>query len=154
MKVLTLLHGQHGLMAGLLYGAGLGLMECVRLRIQDIDFGYHQIVVRDRKGQKERFTILPKQTYEDLRKQISGVRVLNNGYLADGFGVVYLPNALERKYPNANREFNWQYLFPSKNLLIDPRTGTKCRHRACGDYFQTVLKNPVRDVCANKKGRR
>ncbi len=135
VKVPVLLDGQRGLMAGLLYGAGLRLVECIRLRIQDIDFGYHQIVVRDGKGQKDRVTILPKQLDDDLRRQIDKVEVLHSRDLADGFGAVHLPNALERKYPNANSEFNWQYLFPDGNLSIDPRTGIKRRHHVSRDYL-------------------
>ncbi len=115
MKVLALLDGQHGLMAGLLYGAGLRLMECIRLRIQDMDFGYHQIVVKDGKCRKDRVTILPKQLDDDLRKQISRVSVLHSRDSLDGSGADCLPNALERKYPNANSGFNRQYLFPARN---------------------------------------
>jgi integrase len=116
------------LMANLLYGSGLRLMECIRLRIFDIDFSYHQIVVRDGKGNKDRVVPLPQRSTEALREQIELVKQLHQKDLKDGFGEVYLPYALARKYPNAAKELGWQYLFPSSRLSVDPRSNKTRRH--------------------------
>ncbi|MFH1905830.1 MAG: tyrosine-type recombinase/integrase [Chloroflexota bacterium] len=116
-------------MAQLLYGSGLRLMECVRLRIKDIDFEYKTITVRDGKGEKDRFTPLPDSIIPDLRRQIERARLLHEEDLAAGFGEVYLPYALEIKYPNAARELIWQYLFPAPRRSLDPRSGKeRCHH--------------------------
>ncbi|MFH1632914.1 MAG: tyrosine-type recombinase/integrase [Chloroflexota bacterium] len=115
-------------MAQLLYGSGLRLMECVRLRIKDIDFEYKTITVRDGKGEKDRFTPLPDSIIPDLWRQIERARLLHEEDLAAGFGEVYLPYALEIKYPNAARELIWQYLFPAPRRSLDPRSGKERRH--------------------------
>jgi site-specific recombinase XerD len=107
-------------MANILYGAGLRLMECVRLRIKDVDFDYRQIVVRDGKGRKDRITMLPKVIEDLMRKHIDKVKIIHDRDLEEGFGEVYLPYALERKYPNANKELGWQYVFPSRKRSLDP----------------------------------
>lgn len=117
-----------GLMAGLLYGTGMRLMECIRLRIKDVDFGYSQIIVRDGKGQKDRVVPLPQRYRQALEEQIRAVLVLHREDLAQGFGEVFLPDALARKYPNASREPGWQYAFPSGKLSADPRSKTIRRH--------------------------
>jgi integrase len=109
-------------MAQLLYGSGLRLMECVRLRIKDIDFDYKTITVRDGKGEKDRVTPLPDAVISGLQRQIERVRLLHNEDLESGFGEVYLPHALDDKYPKAAREFGWQYLFPAPKRSLDPRT--------------------------------
>ncbi len=127
-RTLTLLDGEKRVMAGLLYGSGLRLMECLRLRIKDIDFEYKQITVRDGKGQKDRLTMLPKKLIEQLHQQTEKASILHKQDLANGFGEVYLPNALERKYPNANKEFRWQYIFPADRISTDPRSGKQRRH--------------------------
>ncbi|MFQ6115389.1 MAG: integron integrase, partial [bacterium] len=121
--VMRHLSGTQWLMAMLLYGAGLRLMECLRLRVQDIDFGYKQITVRDAKGHKDRVTMLPEMVIEPLKKHLKKVKALHEKDLREGFGTVYLPYALERKYPNACREWGWQYMFPATQISIDPRSG-------------------------------
>jgi len=112
------------LMAKILYGSGLRLMECIRLRVKDIDFGNRQIIVRDGKGEDDRVTILPDSLIPDLQRQIRTVQRIHQTDLADGFGEVWLPYALARKYPNASRELIWQYLFPASSLSRDPRQTT------------------------------
>ena len=126
--ILSQLTGTYRLMADLLYGSGLRLMDCVRLRVKDIDFGYHQIVVRDGKGEKDRITILPKSLEEPLKLHLAEVKLKHQKDLAEGFGTVHLPYALERKYPNANRDFGWQYVFPAPKRSRDPRTGREHPH--------------------------
>ena len=103
-------------------------MECLRLRVKDIDFAYHQTVVRDGKGEKDRVTMLPQSLVLPLREQLLRVGMLHQRDMDAGFGAVYLPYALERKYPNANRELIWQYVFPARNRSRDPRTGVIRRH--------------------------
>src|SRR5438132_165948 len=120
-KIFTRLHGTYRLMAGLLYGSGLRLMECVRLRVKDIDFGYLRITVRDGKGAKDRITMLPVNLAEPLERHLTKVKAQHVQDLAEGFGRVHLPFALERKFPNASREWAWQYVFPSLRLARDPR---------------------------------
>lgn len=122
LTVISFLQGNFKLMAQLLYGSGLRVMECVRLRVQDIDFEYKTITVRDGKGEKDRITPLPDTVISGLQRQIERVRLLHDEDLAAGFGEVYLPYALEAKYTNAARELGWQYLFPAPKRALDPRT--------------------------------
>lgn len=118
------------LMAGLLYGGGLRLMECIRLRVHDIDFDYQQIFVRNGKGQKDRGVSLPKRYRIALQAHLDECQKLHAEDLERGFGAVYLPEALVKKYPNAAKEWGWQYTFPSKRLSIDPRSRkTRRQHR-------------------------
>ena len=137
------LHGVPKLMACLLYGSGLRLMECVRLRIKDIDFALAQITVRDAKGGKDRITMLPLNLSEPLRRHLSRVKAQHEQDLEDGFGSVHLPFAFARKSPNAAREWGWQYVFPSSRLSIDPRSGRKQRHHIAGGVLQSALKRAV-----------
>ena len=116
------------LIAGLLYGTGMRLMECVRLRIKDVDFGYSQILVRDGKGQKDWVVPLPRRYRSGLEAQIAARMRVHEHDLAQGFGEVFMPDALARKYPNAAREAGWQYVFASGRLSADPRSGKVCRH--------------------------
>ena len=120
--VLAHLEGRHWLMASLLYGAGLRLMECLRLRVKDVDFEYRQITVRDGKGQKDRITMLPESSTELLKHQLEKARILHSQDLAAGYGEVYLPYALERKYKNASREWGCNTCFPQRSarLTHDP----------------------------------
>jgi len=141
--VLAHVEGRHWLMASLLYGAGLRLMECSRLRVKDIDFEYRQITVRDGKGQKDRVTMLPESSAEILKHQLEKVRILHQQDLAAGHGDVYLPYALERKYKNANREWGWQYVFPATNLSRDPRSGKLRRHHVDEKSLQRAMKRAV-----------
>lgn len=143
-RVLAHIHGPQGLMAGLLYGAGLRLLECVRLRVKDVDFGYRQITVRDGKGEKDRVTMLPQAVLEPLRAHLEKVKVLHEQDLEEGFGEVYLPHALERKYPNAAREWGWQYVFPAAKRSVDPRSGRERRHHVDEQSLQRAMKKAVR----------
>ncbi|MCP5005740.1 MAG: integron integrase, partial [Planctomycetes bacterium] len=122
-KIFQLVEGTHLLFIQLLYGAGLRLMELARLRIQDVDFGMNNLAVRDGKGNKDRFTILPDYVRAHLTEHFKKVRELHEKDLKDGYGEVFLPDALERKYPNAGKEWRWQYIFPSARLSVDPRSG-------------------------------
>jgi integron integrase len=142
-QIFAHLHGVPKLMAGLLYGSGLRLMECVRLRVKDIDFALAQITVRDAKGGKDRITMLPLNLAEPLRRHLLRVKAQHEQDLEDGFGSVHLPFALARKFPNAAREWRWQYVFPSSRLSIDPRTGQKQRHHIAEGVLQTALKRAV-----------
>jgi integron integrase len=130
-------------MASLLYGAGLRLMECIRLRVKDIDFEYHQITVRDGKGQKDRITMLPESSSELLRHQLEQTRILHSQDLAAGYGEVYLPYALERKYQSASREWIWQYAFPARQRSRDPRSGKMRRHHVDEKSLQRAVKQAV-----------
>jgi integron integrase len=138
------LKGVERLMASLLYGSGLRLMECVRLRIKDVDFAYAQITVRDGKGGKDRVTMLPVNLAEPLQRYLAKTKLQHDQDLADGFGCVHLPFALARKFPNAEREWAWQYVFPSSRLSVDPRTGKKQRHHISEAILQMALKKAVR----------
>ena len=140
MAVIDNLTGVYRLMAQLLYGSGLRLMECIRLRIKDVDFGNHQVIVRDAKGEKDRITVLPDSLISALRFQVDHARQLHNQDLRAGFGEVWLPYALDRKYPNAAREFNWQYLFPAPQLSSDPASRKMRRHH----LDETGLQRAVR----------
>lgn len=139
-SLLAQLDGTPGLMARLLYGSGLRLMECLRLRVQDIRLQRHEIVIRHGKGGKDRMTMLPPGLVEPIEKQIIRVRLLHEEDLAAGFGRVALPDALARKYPHADRELAWQYLFPSTRRSTDPRSGQVMRHH----LDETVLQKAVR----------
>jgi integron integrase len=150
-SLLAHLDGRHGLMASLLYGTGMRLMECVRLRVKDVDFGYRQITVRDGKGGKDRRTMVPDALVEPLRHQLAKTRVVHEEDLAAGFGEVYLPNALAVKYPGAGREWGWQYLFPSLKLSIDPRSGTERRHHLDEKGLQRAVKRAVREAGLAKR---
>lgn len=132
------------LMAGLLYGAGLCLMECVRLRVQDVDFARREIVVRQGKGGKDRRTMLPALVADALQGQLAEARRLHARDLAAGFGAVWLPHALDRKYANAAREWIWQYVLPASARSIDPRSGVERRHHLDETVLQRAVKTAVR----------
>ena len=142
-QIFAHLHGVPKLMAGLLYGSGLRLMECVRLRVKDIDFSLGQITVRDAKGGKDRITMLPLNLAEPLRRHVLRVKAQHDQDLEDGFGSVHLPFALNRKFPNVALEWAWQYVFPSSRLSIDPRGGKKQRHHIAEGILQNALKKAV-----------
>jgi integron integrase len=139
-------------MASLLYGAGLRLMECVRLRVKDIDFARCQITVREGKGGKDRVTMLPRSLAEPLRLHLARVRSLHEQDLREGCGEAILPHALARKYPNAGREWGWQYVFPSVRRSVDPRTGRECRHHVLETSLQKAVKQAVGWSGINKPG--
>ena len=138
--VLVQMTGVHQLMAKLLYGSGLRLMECCRLRIKDLDFGYHQITVRDGKGNKDRVTMLPDSLLSPLEEHLMRVQALHQQDLDNGYGSVYLPYALERKYPNTEKEWIWQYVFPSNRLSTDPRSGVLRRHHVHENSLQKAVR--------------
>ena len=131
------------LAAALLYGAGLRLMECLRLRVQDVDFKRREILVRDGKGFKDRVTVLPAKAAAPLQQHLQTVRALHERDLAEGFGEVYLPYALERKYPNAAANWGWQYVFPSGKRSLDPRAGKMRRHHLDEQTIQRAMKQAV-----------
>jgi integron integrase len=142
--VLNRLEGTTALMGRLLYGSGLRLMECVRLRVKDVDFGYRQITVRDGKGQKDRVTMLPAALVDPLSTHLARVKHLHEADVAEGYGAVYLPYALERKYPSANREWGWQYVFPASKRSMDPRSNVVRRHHLAETVLQRAVKQAVR----------
>ena len=127
-RVLGGLQGVNGLVGRLLYGTGMRLLECLRVRIKDVDSGLNQITICGGKGDKDRLTVLPGAVLSDLHDHLTAVRVLHATDLAAGFGRVYLPTALERKYPAAAGEWGWQYVFPSVKRSVDPRGGLERRH--------------------------
>jgi integron integrase len=142
--VLAQLEGSAWLAASLMYGSGLRLMECLRLRVKDIDFDQVHIIVRDGKGQKDRATVLPASSTDPLRRQIEHVHALHQSDLRDGFGRVYLPYALAVKYPAADRQPGWQYLFPSGRRAADPRTRIVRRHHLAESSLQKAVKRAIR----------
>lgn len=117
-----------------------------------MDFHYRQITVRDGKGRKDRVTVLPKKLLEPLQVQLKTVKALHQQDLKEGCGAVYLPYALEKKYPNANREFGWQYVFPASKRAIDPRSGVERRHHLSETALQQAVKNAIRKAGINKPG--
>ena len=140
-RLLAMMDGRFGLMASLLYGTGMRLMECVRLRVKDVDFERNQIAVRDGKGGKDRHVPLPQRLLEPLRTQLQRVQLLHQQDLQAGFGAVWLPHALARKYPSAPREFGWQYVFPSDRLSLDPRGGEQRRHHLDEGGLQRAVRS-------------
>jgi integron integrase len=141
--VLNQLEGTYQLMAQLLYGSGLRLMECVRLRAKDLDFAYHQLTVRDGKGEKDRLTILPARLVVPLQAQLRAARHLHAADVALGYGTVYLPHALARKYPNAATDWRWQYVFSASQRSKDPRSGAIRRHHIAEDGLQRAVKAAI-----------
>ena len=150
MAVLSRLEGSHSLIARLLYGTGLRIMECLRLRVKDIDFACGEILVRDGKGAKDRVTMLPESLASALQAHLVRVRELHRQDVEAGHGEVYLPYALDRKYPSAGREWMWQYVFPSASLSVDPRTGIVRRHHVQDQAVQRAIRQAVRDAGVNK----
>jgi integron integrase len=144
--VLSHLTGTHALIASLLYGGGMRLMEAVRLRVKDVEFARREIVVREGKGFKDRVTMLPEAVVALLKAHLAKVKALHDEDLAQGYGEVYLPFALDKKYPNAGREWGWQYVFPSKNFSVDPRSGKTRRHHLDEKGVQRAVKQAVRDA--------
>jgi integron integrase len=137
-------------MAGLLYGSGLRLMECVRLRVKDVDFAYARITVRDAKGGRDRVTMLPVNLAAPLQRHLEKTRAQHEQDLVDGFSEVWLPDALARKYPSAAREWIWQFVFPSSRISVDPRTQKNGRHHVDESALQQAVKKAVRASGVNK----
>ena len=150
-RVLAHLQGTHLSMAQLLYGSGLRLMECLRLRVKDVDFAQQQILVRDGKGQKDRVTMLPVTLVDVLQAHLVGVQQQHKADLALGYGCVYLPNALDRKYPNACTEWIWQYVFPASRLSVDPRSGVIRRHHANESTLQKAVRRAAQAASIPKR---
>lgn len=145
------LTGAHQLMAQLLYGSGLRLMECVRLRVKDVDFAQHLIVVRDGKGMRDRITILPESLIPPLHEHLQRVRRQHTQDIQNGYGAVYLPDALARKYPNAAYEWIWQYVFPAHKLSKDPRSAATRRHHLSESALQKAVRNAAQRVGIDKR---
>jgi integron integrase len=143
-RVLAGMSGTHQLMARLLYGTGMRLMECVRLRVKDVDFEQNQVTVREGKGFKDRVTVLPGSLKQPLAEHLKRVKLLHEKDLAGGNGRVYLPYALSVKYPAADREWAWQYVFPAARPSRDPRSGRVQRHHANEQGLQRAVKDAVR----------
>ena len=150
--VIAQMKGARRLIAGLLYGSGLRIMEAVRLRIKDLDLSRDEITVRDGKGEKDRVTMLPRALKQLLTLQIAAVQKLHKKDLKHGFGDVYLPYALDRKYQNAAKEFIWQYVFPAETLSIDPRGGKVRRHHVAEQNVQRAVKAALRAAGVRKNG--
>lgn len=138
-EVLKHIKGENLLILKLIYGSGLRVMELTRLRVKDVDFGVNLIIVRNAKGDKDRSTIFPESVKEQLRNHLDEVKLLHKEDLDAGYGEVYLPNALSRKYPNAAKEWHWQYVFPSSNLSVDPRSGKIRRHHKSDKAVRSAM---------------
>ncbi|MBI1793890.1 MAG: integron integrase [Chloroflexi bacterium] len=143
-SVIEKMDGVYRMMAQIMYGSGLRLMECIRLRVKDLDFANHQIIVRDGKGENDRVTMFPDSLLEPLRLHLKQTKATHEQDLLAGYGTVHLPYALAVKYPNANREFAWQYVFPAPDLSTDPATGTKQRHHIHESSLQKAVKQAAR----------
>lgn len=149
-SLLRNLEGIHWLATCLLYGSGLRLMECIRLRVKDIDFEHRAILVRAGKGAKDRVVTLPDALLTPLRRHLSSVKNTHEKDLADGFGQTWLPYALARKYPNAPADWGWQYVFPATRRSIDPRSGVMRRHHFDESNIQRAVKIAIRRAGINK----
>ena len=149
--LLDAMSGTHQLMARLMYGTGMRLLECVRLRIKDIDFDYRQIVIRDAKGGKDRIVPLPDLLPEGLMTHLTRVRELFEEDRAQGFGEVFLPDALSRKFRGAARDWIWQYAFPSGRLSVDPRSAKTRRHHLHENGLQRAIKRAAHAAGLTKK---
>ncbi|MBE9016361.1 integron integrase [Chroococcidiopsis sp. CCALA 051] len=151
LAIIKQLSGVYQLVIKLLYGTGLRLTEGLQLRVKDVDFAQQQIIVRDGKGMESRVTMLPASIAEELKMHLQGVKLLHQQDLQKGYGSVYLPFALERKYPEAKYEWIWQFVFPSGNISQDPRSGEVRRHYLHESGLQKALKKAVQDAKINKK---
>ncbi len=149
-SVLATLHGKHWLVASLLYGSGLRLMEALRLRVKDVNIEQRLLLVRDGKGAKDRVTILPEALLNPLTRQIEEVRERHRAAMSRGFAGVELPHSLERKYPRAHLEIGWQYVFPANKPSRDPRNGAWRRHHLYEDSVQRAVKEAVRAAGIDK----
>lgn len=150
-QVIENLSGVTRLAASLMYGSGLRVMESVRLRVQDVDFANNCIMVREAKGSKSRRTLLPTSLVQPLHTQINFALALHTRDVEEGYGEVYLPEALSRKYPNAAREPQWQYIFPSPNRSLDPRSNIMRRHHLGEQVMQRAVKQAIKAAKIHKK---
>lgn len=142
-RLFSCLSGQYLLMAKLLYGSGLRLLECIRLRVKDIDFNNNLLIIRSGKGEKDRTTVLPESLKNPLIFRLKKVKELHEKDLNLGYGETTLPNALSRKYPNANKEWGWKWVFPSKNLSLDPESKKIKRYHIQPSALQRTVKSAV-----------
>jgi len=149
--VLANLSGDKRVMAALMYGAGLRLMECLRLRVQDVDFARSEITVRDGKGAKDRITLLPQSLIDPLRDHLRKVKVIHELDLAEGWGRVALPTVLDRKYPNAPAEWRWPWVFPQENRWTNPQTGEQGRHHVHESILQKAVAGAVKKTGLAKR---
>ncbi len=145
--VISSLTGVYKLAAQVMYGGGLRVMECMRLRVKEIAFDNHQIIIRDGKGENDRFTILADIVIEPMCQHLRQVKITHEKDLQNGFGSVYLPFALERKYPNANKEWIWQYVFPASSRYKEAETGMFCRHH----LHETAVQKAVKEAACHAK---
>jgi integron integrase len=145
VSLLSQFSGVHRFIGSLLYGSGLRILECLRLRVKDIDFNYACLHIHDGKGQRDRVVTLAPQLIEALSLQVQLVRQQHASDLANGYGQVYMPNALNRKYKAGSKSLAWQYLFPSRNVSADPRSGEIRRHHQYQSTFQKVFRKAVQD---------
>jgi len=150
-QVISNLNGLPKLMTKVLYGSGLRIMECLRLRVKDLDFGNRQIVLRDGKGEKDRFTILPDSIIEDLQAHLIVVRAIHEKDLKEGFGETSLPYALERKYKSASKEWLWQYVFPASARSLDPNSKREKRHHLDPSMLQKAIRKAAQSAKINKQ---
>ena len=150
-RVITLMEGTPQLVAKLLYGSGLRITEALRLRMQDIDYELKHITVRSGKGAKDRITTFPVSVIPLLQNHLSRVRVIHKQDLTQGYGEVYMPYALARKYPNAAKEWNWQYVFPARNPATDPRSGKIRRHHVDPSVINKAIKIAARKAGLTKR---
>jgi integron integrase len=151
LEILQHLDETYYLMTALLYGSGLRLKECLRLRIKDIDFDRKTIFVRHGKGKKDRSVPLPTSLNDLIKNQINKVKMIHDKDLINGFGTVFLPNALDRKYPNAKKQLAWQYFFPAHNISVDPRSGVKQRHHLNDSVLIRHIHVAIKKTNINKK---
>ena len=149
-EVLNNLEGIPWLVSSMLYGSGLRLLECLRIRVLDIDFKSNQIIIRDGKGSKDRISILPVSIKDILKAKLEDIKKLHLRDLKKGYGGVFLPYALGKKYPNASKEFKWQYIFPADNLSVDPVSKKIQRHHLNESCIQKSVKEAIRKAGINK----
>ena len=150
-KTIQSMAGVPQLVVKLLYGSGIRIIEAVRLRVHDVDYKMKQLVVRSGKGNKDRVTTFPASIIPFMQNHLERVKLMHEADLARGFGEVYLPYALERKYKNAARDWNWQYIFPSGKLSVDPRSGKTRRHHVDPGVVNKAIKTAAKRLQINKK---
>jgi len=149
-RIIGVMTGIHQLVVKLLYGSGLRVIECLRLRVHDIDFAMKSLTVRSGKGDKDRVTTFPPSLQAPLEAHLGRVKIIHEADLANEYGEVYLPHALARKYPNAARQWQWQYVFPAQSLSTDPRTGIVRRHHLDPSPINKAIANAVRTAGVQK----
>jgi len=151
VSIINAMHGVPRIMVKILYGSGLRLMECMRLRVRDLDFENHQIIVRGGKGDDDRFTVLPDSVAADLKHILQDVKSIHQKDLRNGYGETALPNALNIKYKNAGKEWGWQYIFPASRLSVDPQTGTLRRHHLDESVLQRAIRSAAKQLKIEKQ---